>query len=106
MAYTREQLLPKLQNYRVEIRVVKEEMRYCVINNYTDVMEFNGTMLPEIIPILYHLEAGLDAAMTEVKTGSYMEKMEAYLAKADPLEEIDVDDIFDEYQKDSKQRLN
>jgi len=106
MTFTREQLLPKLQNYRLEIRVIKEEMKYCVVNNFTDVVEFHGTMLPEIIPVLYHLEAGLDAAMVEVAEGTLMEKMETYLGRAESLEEIDIDDMFEDYQKETKNRLN
>lgn len=106
MNYTREQLLPRLQNYRVEVRVIKEEMRYCVINNFTDVVEFHGTMLPEIIPVLYHLEAGLDAAVSEMMDGSMSQRMDRYLERAEPLDEIDIEDMFDDSPKDTKQRLN
>jgi hypothetical protein len=106
MTFTREQLLPKLQNYRLEIRIIKEEMKYCVVNNYTDVVEFYGTMLPEIIPVLFHLEAGLDAAMVEVTEGTLMEKMETYLSRADSLEEVGLEDMFDDFQKETKTRLN
>ena len=104
MRYTLSQLLPHLQNYRVEIRYIKEEQRYAVVNNYTDIVEFHGTMLPEIIPVLYHLEAGLDATMDQVASGELSDRMERALSVED-LEEIDTSDIFDDVEV-PKTRLN
>ena len=103
MNYKMNQLLPHLQNYRVEIRYIKEENRYAVINNYTEIVEFHGTMLPEIIPVLYHLEAGLDATMDQVVSGELTTRMSQALM--DDLEELDTSDIFDELKADTKTRL-
>lgn len=96
MKYRLNQLLPQLENYRVEIRYIKEEQRYAIVNNYTDVVEFHGTMLPEIIPVLYHLEAGLDATMDQVQSGELTNRMS--MALVDDLEEIDTSDIFDDVE--------
>ena len=93
MKYTEEQLLPKLSNYRIEIRLLEGKQKYCVVNNYTGVVEFNGEMLPEIIPVLYHLEAGLDATMDMVQEGAFTSNRMRYAVEDD-------EDIFEDEEEE------
>jgi hypothetical protein len=70
--YNIKRLLPRLDNYRLEII----EDSYHVINNVTEVSEYENRMLPQAFSVLYQLEAGLDAMIDQSDSGELQSSIE------------------------------